>query len=108
MKNISWAYIFEAPETDPAADRMVTDRSGVRSTIVAVPDQAAAAKAAIELVGDGIQFIELCGSFGPVGAAKVIDAVGGSVAIGLVAFGQESLSKIAAVFAPDSAESAAA
>ncbi|HEX6016442.1 MAG TPA: DUF6506 family protein [Geminicoccaceae bacterium] len=98
--NHSWAFIYDAPETDPAVDRFVIDRGGVRNTIVAVPDQAAAAKVAVELVDGGVQFIELCGGFGPVGAAKVIEAVGGRVAVGVVTFGAESISKLAAVFAP--------
>ena len=63
-----------------------------------MPDQAAA-RVAVELVDGGVQFIELCGGFGPVGAAKVIEAVGG-VAVGVVTFGAESISKLAAVFAP--------
>ena len=35
---ISWAFIFEAPETNPQVDRMVIERGGMRTTIVGVPE----------------------------------------------------------------------
>jgi len=46
---INWSYIFHAPETNPAKDRLVIDRAGCRSTLVGVPDMAAALKVAQEL-----------------------------------------------------------
>jgi hypothetical protein len=107
MHSHRWAFIYEAPETDPLRDRFVIDRAGVRSVLVPVLDIAAATKVAVELVDDGIQFIELCGGFGPAGAAKVIEAVGGRVAVGSVAFGAESIAKLAAVFAPQATGAAA-
>jgi hypothetical protein len=82
-------------------DRLVIDRAGIRNVLVPVPDASVAAKVAVELVDDGIQFIELCGGFGPVGAAKVIEATGGRVPVGSVSFGAESIAKLAEVFAPN-------
>ncbi|UHQ22252.1 DUF6506 family protein [Lysobacter sp. 5GHs7-4] len=72
---ISWAFIFEAPQMDPAVDRMVIERGGVRTTIVGVPEQAAVVDVAVALVEDGAQFIELCGGFEPVWAGRVFDAI---------------------------------
>jgi hypothetical protein len=54
---------------------------------------------AVELVNDGVQFIELCGGLEPVWAGRVIEATGGRVPVGTVGYaGGESLKKIAAVF----------
>ncbi|WP_437812876.1 DUF6506 family protein [Sorangium sp. So ce1078] len=99
---ISWAFIFEAPETDPSTDRFVIDRGGVRSTIVAVPEQSAVIQVAVDLVRDGVQFIELCGGFEPSWAGKVIEATGGSVPVGCVGYaGGASVSKLAAIFSAE-------
>lgn len=96
----SYGFIFIADGADPAVDRFVLDRHGFRSVIVAVPDQSTAERIAINLVDGGIQFIELCGIFGPVGTAKVIEATGGRVPVGSVNFGAESINTLAALRAP--------
>jgi hypothetical protein len=94
----SWAYIFHAPEADPSKDRFVIDRAGCKSTLVAVPDSAAAARVAVELMESGVKSIELCGYFGPIGAVEVLRAVEGKVAIGTVMFGSESIANVMKAF----------
>lgn len=102
---ISWAFIFEAPETDPRIDRLVIERGGVRSVVVAVPEPAAAVPVAVELVEAGAQFIELCGGFEPEWAGQVIAAIGGRVPVGTVGYaGGASIAKLAGVFASSSPE----
>lgn len=99
---ISWAFIFEAPETDPGTDRLVIKRGGVRSIVVAVPEQSAVVQVAVDLVRDGVQFIELCGGFEPVWAGRVIEAVGSSVPVGCVGYaGGASVAQLAAVFSSE-------
>ena len=39
--------------------------------------------------------LELCGIFGPTWTAKVVEAVGGRVPVGSVAFGVESVPRLA-------------
>src|SRR5262245_35462170 len=90
----SWAYIFHAPAADPAKDRFVIDRAGCKATIIAVPDNAAAAREAVELMKSGVKSIELCGYFGPTGAVEVLRAVDGKVAVGAVMFGSESIANV--------------
>lgn len=93
-----WGFIYvQGPGTDPARDRVLVDGNGLTTTIVAVPDQLAALKVAVELVDDGAQFIELSGSFGPVWAAKVIEAIGGRVPVGAVTYGTESIRALASL-----------
>jgi Family of unknown function (DUF6506) len=97
---ITWAFIFEAPETDPSRDRMVIERAGVRSIVVAVPEPAAVVRAAVELVAEGAQFIELCGGLEPTWAGKVIEATDNKVPVGTVGYaGAQSVKAIAGVFA---------
>lgn len=99
---INWAFIFEAPGTDPGGDRFVIEREGVRSTVVAVPEQAAVVQVAVDLVGDGAGFIELCGGFEPVWAGRVAEATGGTVPVGCVGYaGGASVARLAALFASD-------
>ncbi|WP_394833340.1 DUF6506 family protein [Pendulispora rubella] len=94
-----WGFIYLGPGSDPVADRIDVERGGLRTTIVPVPDAEGAVKAAVELVDAGAQLIELCGAFGPVGAARVLEATGGRVPVGCVAYGAESIPMLAAAIA---------
>lgn len=96
---ITWAFIFEAPETDPLVDRMVIERAGTRSIIVAVPEQAAVVQVAVGLVAEGAQFIELCGGFEPSWAGRVVEATRAQVPVGTVGYaGGRSIAALAGVF----------
>lgn len=100
----SWGFIYLGLGTeDPAVDRAVIERGGLKTTIVAVPDREMVAQVAAELVDAGAQSIELCGAFGPTVTAQVIQAVGDRVPVGSVSFGVESVPALAALFAPASA-----
>lgn len=90
------AVIYGETGTDPATDRIVRERGDTRTTFVAMPEEALAGPIAVELVDEGVQSIELCGGMGPVPAARVIEAVGHRVPVGLVTFGVESAAGAAA------------
>jgi hypothetical protein len=86
---------------------MVIDRGRIHSIIVAVPEQAAVVQTALDLVDDGVQFIELCGGFEPMWAGRVIEATRGRVPVGTVGYaGGESVRRMAAIFAPEPCGSA--
>jgi len=96
----NWAYIYVGSGTeDPALDRTVIECGGLRTTIVAVPEASSVVQVAIELVDAGAQLIELCGAFGPVWASRVIEGTAGRVPVGSVAYGMESVSGLAKLFA---------
>ncbi|HKI81897.1 MAG TPA: DUF6506 family protein, partial [Pseudodesulfovibrio sp.] len=79
------AFIFVAPNADPARDRNWTKTEAVELLAVAVKDYAQAEAVARELVEkDGVKAIELCGGFGSAGTARVADAV--DVPVGVVRF----------------------
>lgn len=53
---------------------------------------------AVRLVAEGVQLIELCGAFGPVWTARVIEAIEARVPVGAVGYGPEALRGLAAIF----------
>lgn len=89
------AIIYEEVGADPAVDRIVTKHGDNRTMIVAVPQPSVAAEVAIALVNDGVDLIEVCGSFGVIWQAKVIEAVGGRVPVGAILYGFESITRAA-------------
>jgi hypothetical protein len=98
--DVNWAYIFQSPKSNPATDRLVIHREGVRSTLVAVPDTDAAERVAVELVQSGVKAIELCGMFGVAAAAKILQAIEGKAAVGCVTFASDSTMKMIEAFVP--------
>ncbi len=90
---VTWAYLYEHPDTDPAADRVVIDRAGQRTLLVPVPEAPLAVDVARALVDEGI---ELCGGFSLTAAAAVVAALGGRVPVGHVTFAVDSVAGAAA------------
>lgn len=80
------AFIFVAPEGDPVNHRSWVKTPQVELLAVAVKDYAEAGRLAKELVAEGIAAIELCGGFGNVGTARVVEAVEGRIPVGVVRF----------------------
>lgn len=95
----NWAFIYLGLGTEnPATDRAVIERGGLTTTVVAVPDHAAAVQVAKDLVESGAQSIELCGGLGPKVVAEVVEATGGQVPVGGVTYGVESILPLATLF----------
>lgn len=65
---------------------------------VGIPSPEHVLEVAEQLVGDGVQLIELCGGFGPVWAGKVIEAIDGAVPVGAVGYGPEAVDQVHAIF----------
>ena len=86
MGKLKAAFIFVAPEADPKKHRAVVETPAVELHVVGVKNYEEACKIAKELVNEGIAAIELCGGFGHKGVAKVVEAVGGKVPVGVVRF----------------------
>jgi hypothetical protein len=93
-----WAFIYTADGSDTEGTVTNVDTDGCRTVLVGVPDVAAGVKVAAGLVDDGAQLIELCGGFGPVGTAAVLDAIGSRVPVGAVGYGPESVDGVHAIF----------
>ncbi|MDD3364008.1 MAG: DUF6506 family protein [Syntrophomonas sp.] len=86
MAALKAGFIFVAPEADYQKNRAVVETPVVELTVVGVKDYAMAAKAAKELVDEGIGAIELCAGFGIEGTALVKKAVGDKAVVGVVRF----------------------
>jgi predicted Rossmann-fold nucleotide-binding protein len=80
------AFIFIAPEADPAKHRSIVKTSAVHLTVVGVKNYDEAEKVAKELVNQGITSLELCGGFGSMGTAAVSKAVEHKASVGAVRF----------------------
>ncbi|MBF0529032.1 MAG: hypothetical protein HQK55_07145 [Deltaproteobacteria bacterium] len=80
------AFIFVAPEADPSIHRAWVETPIVQLLAVAAKDYQAAADLAQDLLKEGIQAIELCGGFGNLGTAKIVEAVKGQIPVGVVRF----------------------
>jgi hypothetical protein len=63
---------------------------------VARPEEGVAV--AVQLVEEGVQLIELCGGFGPLWTARVLEAVQGRVPVGSVGYGPESIDAMYELF----------
>ncbi len=97
FSNYAFIYLGVGTE-DPAIQRAEIEHDGLRTTIVAVPTKAAVVTIALELMESGAESIELCGAFGPIWTARVIEALGASIPVGGVAFGMESVHALADMF----------
>jgi hypothetical protein len=80
------AFVFVASDVDPQVHRSTVSTPQVEVTAVAVNNYAEAVKVCQDLVSEGIVAIELCGGFGHVGTAQVVEAVGDKAAVGVVRF----------------------
>ncbi|RZU54509.1 hypothetical protein EV385_6460 [Krasilnikovia cinnamomea] len=95
-----FGFIVTGAGLDPDKHRASIRSDAFDGIMVGVsrPEQGVAVARA--LVADGIQLIELCGGFGPVWTAKVIEAIDGAVPVGSVGYGPESINGMHALF-PD-------
>ena len=80
------AFIFLAPEVNPQKDRQTVVTPQVELTAVAASNYEEAEAVAVQLVAEGIEAIELCGGFGNKGTGRIVDAVAGKAAVGVVRF----------------------
>ncbi|GAA3722954.1 hypothetical protein HDA32_000772 [Spinactinospora alkalitolerans] len=84
------AIIYEEAGTDPEVDRIVQEGGGGRTTIVAVPEPAEAARLAAEPADEGVQLIELYGGSETAWQAEFIEAVDARIPVGVVGYPKES------------------
>ncbi|MCP2297779.1 hypothetical protein APR11_004220 [Nocardia amikacinitolerans] len=97
MALTAWGFIYTAAGSDPGNETVV-DTGACRSVFVGVGHPEQAIDVARRLVDGGAQLIELCGGFGPVWTARVIEAVHGAVPVGAVGYGAEAVDQVHAIF----------
>jgi hypothetical protein len=108
MKFNNYAYIFLGPGLDPVKDRKQITAPNFTFTVVGIDfnDKEKVVGVAKELIAEGAQMIELCGGFGPVWIAKVMEATHNQVPIGGVFYGPEARKPLVDLLTIDSGQSA--
>jgi hypothetical protein len=90
MALTDFAMIVFGPDYNPDSHTIELQSETLKTRVVGVDSLERAETVAKELVADGVQLIELCGWFGPKGAACIIEAVGDQVPVGFVTSGPDS------------------
>ena len=98
MPLIDFAFIVFGWDYDPESHTQIVESETLKTRVVGVDSLESAEAVAVELVADGVQLIELCGWFGPKGAARIIEAVGDQVPVGFVTHGPESINSLYELF----------
>ena len=99
MALTNFGLIVQGDGLNPESDVQVMETPSFRMTPIGVANAEQGGDAARRLVADGAQLIELCGGFGPIWTAKVIEAIDDAVPVGSVAYGPEAIDRIHAIFA---------
>ena len=93
-----FGFIIASPEFGPEPQRTVVSAGSFEMIVVGTSAVAQGPPIAKNLVDEGIQLIELCGAFGPIWTAKVIEAIDDAVPVGFVAYGAEAISPMHRLF----------
>lgn len=99
MALTNFGFIVTGSDFDPAENVSVMETPSFRMTTIGVATADQGPAAAQRLVAGGVQLIELCGGFGPVWTARVIEAIEDAVPVGSVAYGPEAIDRVHAIFA---------
>jgi hypothetical protein len=98
MALIDFAFIVFGPDYNPDDHSQTLQSAALKTRIIGVDSLDRAEVVAQELVSEGVQLIELCGWFGPKGAARIIEAVGDKVPVGFVTSGPDSIDQMYTLF----------
>jgi len=98
MALTNFGFIVQGDGFDPENDVQVLETQHFKMTTIGVARTEQGGDAAKRLVADGAQLIELCGAFGPIWTAKVIEAIEDAVPVGSVSYGPEAIDKVHAIF----------
>jgi len=80
------AFIFLAPQADPSKHQADIQTPEVTLLVRGVQNYQEAVTLAKQLVSEGVQALELCGGFGNIGTAKIVEAVEHKIPVGTVRF----------------------
>ncbi len=98
MALTNFGFLVTGAGLDPARDVQVIENDGFRMTTIGMSSPEDGPAAAKQLVDGGAQLIELCGGFGPVWTARVIEAINDAVPVGSVGYGPEAIDRVHAIF----------
>lgn len=92
MKFNNFAYIFLGPSLDPRQHRSEIKTKEFSFTAIGIDfsHKEQVIDIAKQLIGEGVQMLELCGGFGPIWIAKISEGINHSIPVGSVAYGPEA------------------
>lgn len=93
-----FGFLVTGAGLDPTVHRLTMTSASFEMRVVGVAHPALALAVARGLVDDGVQLLELCGGFGPVWTARVLEAIEHRVPVGAVGYGPEALAGLHAIF----------
>lgn len=93
-KITKYAFILKAEGYNHENDRRTLETDGFNTKIVAVSSVDEACTVARKLVEEGVEIIELCGGFTVSNSEEIIEAINGSVPVGLVGFADKEADKL--------------
>ena len=99
MALTNFGFIVQGDGFDPTKNVHVMETPTFKMTTIGVGRTDQGPEAARRLVADGAQLLELCGAFGPVWTARVIEAIDDAVPVGSVGYGPEAIDRVHAIFA---------
>ena len=94
-----FGFIVTGAGLQPALHHSVMRSAHFEMRTIGISSSTEGANAARLLLAEGVQLIELCGGFGPIGTAQVLAEVNGAVPVGAVAYGPESIDAMYRLFA---------
>lgn len=100
MALTKFGFIVTGKGLDATRNRMQMRSEHFEMIAIGVTKPEEGIAAARALVAEGVQLLELCGGFGPIWTAKILEAIGGRIPVGSVAYGPESIDQMHALFAP--------
>lgn len=88
-----WAFFFFAPGFSPETNTTITENELCTVILVGFDPQSkedgSIIEVALRLKNEGVQFIELCGGFGPTWATRINEALNFEIPVGSVTYGPE-------------------
>ncbi|WP_375788025.1 DUF6506 family protein [Bradyrhizobium sp. Pha-3] len=98
MALTKFGFVVTGGGLDPTQHRTVMKSDHFEMIAIGVSEPSQGLAVAEELVGEGVQLLELCGGFGPVWTAQVIEAIGGKIPVGSVGYGPEAITLMHELF----------
>jgi len=98
MALTKFGFIVTGAKLSPLENRMEMKSPAFTMIAVGVERPEEGIEVAREMVEQGVQLIELCGGFGPLWTAKIIDSIGRKVPVGSVGYGPESIDQLHELF----------
>lgn len=98
MALTKFGFIVTGSGLNPETHRVSMKSPTFEMFVIGISEPSQGPHVACSLVDEGVQLIELCGGFGPIWTAKVIEAINSEIPVGSVGYGPESITQMHNLF----------